>query len=411
MIMPNDRRGFLRKVASVILGGISGWVLWDGSALASLRDSGSANVADFGAVLDGKTDDSSAFSAAFSAAKTVFAYGQTAGRIVLPSDSVLTGNLQINGQLDCSDAQNSAIFGKLAVNGEGDFSVKFRKTRYCYFQYLVLGAENGTSPGNGLHLEGGKHNGTYYNTIGHLVIKNHAGWGIFAKTDDAENIFRIGSNIFCSSSIQTCRLGGVNLEGASNNIFLNLCIEQCRGVVIRVASTVRGGPSHGNKFLGLYTENPDKTTFVQYDQRCKGSVFELTNEFDGVLPEEVDMQATAAYWHARGNAHFSSDIETRGSVSVFKEKDRFPQLRIEAGSLVFGDGFSDPAKKRETFGRITDGVIGSGKGVDVSVGDGTWDGGHLQLGGYHLWVDSSGGLRLKHGRPLSSADGQSISLK
>lgn len=37
--------------------------------------------------------------------------------------------------------------------------------------------------------------------------------------------------------------------------------------------------------------------------------------------------------------------------------------------------------------------------------DGTWNGGRLQLGGYHLWVDATGDLRMKSGAPTSDLDG------
>lgn len=37
--------------------------------------------------------------------------------------------------------------------------------------------------------------------------------------------------------------------------------------------------------------------------------------------------------------------------------------------------------------------------------DGTYNGGHLQLGSYHLWVDGSGNLRIKSSLPASASDG------
>lgn len=38
-------------------------------------------------------------------------------------------------------------------------------------------------------------------------------------------------------------------------------------------------------------------------------------------------------------------------------------------------------------------------------GDGTYNGGHLRLGEYRLWVDGSGNLRIKSGSPSSATDG------
>ena len=34
-----------------------------------------------------------------------------------------------------------------------------------------------------------------------------------------------------------------------------------------------------------------------------------------------------------------------------------------------------------------------------------WDGAHLTLGAYHLWVDGAGNLRMKASTPTSDADG------
>lgn len=39
------------------------------------------------------------------------------------------------------------------------------------------------------------------------------------------------------------------------------------------------------------------------------------------------------------------------------------------------------------------------------VPDGTWDGAHLILGGYHIWVDGTGALRGKNGAPNAATDG------
>lgn len=42
---------------------------------------------------------------------------------------------------------------------------------------------------------------------------------------------------------------------------------------------------------------------------------------------------------------------------------------------------------------------------NVTIDDGTYNGGHLVLGSYHLWVDGTGDLRIKSGAPSSATDG------
>ena len=39
---------------------------------------------------------------------------------------------------------------------------------------------------------------------------------------------------------------------------------------------------------------------------------------------------------------------------------------------------------------------------------GAWNTGHLQLGGYHLWVDAAGKLRVKSGAPTTDLDGVTV---
>ena len=58
----------------------------------------------------------------------------------------------------------------------------------------------------------------------------------------------------------------------------------------------------------------------------------------------------------------------------------------------------------------------SGGNVDLSgyvtkeIGNGTWDGGHLVMRNRHIWIDSTGKIRLKNGSPTSDTDGIEVSL-
>lgn len=57
---------------------------------------------------------------------------------------------------------------------------------------------------------------------------------------------------------------------------------------------------------------------------------------------------------------------------------------------------------RESAAIDSDGIFG--------VADSSFDGAHLRIGGYHLWVDTSGQLRMKSGSPSSEADGTVIGV-
>lgn len=41
----------------------------------------------------------------------------------------------------------------------------------------------------------------------------------------------------------------------------------------------------------------------------------------------------------------------------------------------------------------------------LKTGGYTWNGGHLMMGIYHLWIDATGDLRLKSSAPTSDTDG------
>lgn len=50
-------------------------------------------------------------------------------------------------------------------------------------------------------------------------------------------------------------------------------------------------------------------------------------------------------------------------------------------------------------------VLNEGVQQNVVIKDGGWDTAHLTLGAYHLWIDTSGRLRIKSGAPSSATDG------
>lgn len=71
------------------------------------------------------------------------------------------------------------------------------------------------------------------------------------------------------------------------------------------------------------------------------------------------------------------------------------------GLMSWGTGSAVPDT---TFGRIGSGIVGAPSGNSLYT-LGAWDNGTLRLGAYHLWVDSTGDLRIKNGAPSSDTDG------
>lgn len=80
-------------------------------------------------------------------------------------------------------------------------------------------------------------------------------------------------------------------------------------------------------------------------------------------------------------------------------------------AIVKQPGFNSgtPAATRRADLEMQRQIVTLGNGLDA-LGDridydGAWDGNHLLMGVYHLWIDSSGRLRVKNSAPLSDTDG------
>lgn len=91
------------------------------------------------------------------------------------------------------------------------------------------------------------------------------------------------------------------------------------------------------------------------------------------------------------------------ALQAYVANDAFPRVAIRAstGGLLFGGGgaAADILLYRHLANILTMGV------GDHFRLDGTWNGGHLHMGNYRLWVDATGKLRVKNGAPTSDTDG------
>lgn len=54
------------------------------------------------------------------------------------------------------------------------------------------------------------------------------------------------------------------------------------------------------------------------------------------------------------------------------------------------------------------GGTGSGIDYDSGIGGSSWNGGHIKVGTFHVWIDSTGALRMKNGAPTSDTDGSPV---
>lgn len=453
----------------------------------------------WGAVGDGVTNDSTAFTAAQASSD----YITVSGKSYLASFTLVTGkswyfeNTTILGSIDCTNALDASMLGHLNILPQtgATFGMKWRKTRYCKFGNINIGyplETVQTCDGIGLLATGAVNAGTYYNVVEKMVIRQMTGLGADLVTDDGESIFRVGTNHFSSLAIQNCA-GGLRLRGASNNVFSEISIENCTGTILDIDTDSGGNAlSNGNLLAAWYSENASLTTWIAYDSACFGNKFYLLNVTD-FETDELNIPTTV--FSAKGNIFtcreytrfqnlYASNILGSGqfldtysinppvgrpaiatavltgdavtSITVNDSgrgytgaptvtfrggggsaaaatanmtSDRltsftvnnggsgytsapvvvlvgggvtYPRIRITGATLKTGPSGQTPA---EEFGRQDTDMWGTENAVSLRAGSGAWDGGHLQLGSYHLWVDSTGDLRIKSSAPVNDTDG------
>lgn len=87
-------------------------------------------------------------------------------------------------------------------------------------------------------------------------------------------------------------------------------------------------------------------------------------------------------------------------LRVFRETTTSGSARID----IFAFGTPNVQHRINSVGDTQLNIISG----DVIAGNGAWDGQRLRLGGYYLWVDSAGDLRIKNGSPTSDLDGATV---
>lgn len=85
-----------------------------------------------------------------------------------------------------------------------------------------------------------------------------------------------------------------------------------------------------------------------------------------------------------------------------KLSHHFPEIEVHVGQIVqrpevFARGLISILQQMRT--EIT--RVVNNNAADSS----EWDGNHLTIGNYHIWVDSTGDLRIKSGAPANDTDG------
>ena len=124
--------------------------------------------------------------------------------------------------------------------------------------------------------------------------------------------------------------------------------------------------------------------------------------------DNLRQDCTAVDGVTYGDITHVGDARSASGWAVRGDSDAFPRLvsRAIQRDLLFGNGTEAPdAGLRRSAPR----QIGPREGDFINVGS-AWDGSHLIMGVYHLWVDVTGALRIKHGPPRRDGDGSPFNL-
>ena len=107
-----------------------------------------------------------------------------------------------------------------------------------------------------------------------------------------------------------------------------------------------------------------------------------------------------------GPQTFYNDGSAGDGVAYRRDNQSYAwyQARAFQRDILLGDGSAAPDAG---FQRLAAGQIGPISGDFFNVGS-QWDGSHLIMGSYHLWVDATGDLRIKSSAPSGDTDGDVV---
>ena len=153
----------------------------------------------------------------------------------------------------------------------------------------------------------------------------------------------------------------------------------------------------------------DKAASIINADNCRGnlvsglSLFEdNTGTFAGLF-NNLKVSNVISDGVSYGPQKFFNDFGAADGFAIQNDIDGNPffQSRAFYRDVLMGNGSTAPDAG---FQRLAAGQIGPRAGDFFNVGS-AWDGSHLLMGAYHLWVDATGALRIKNGAPTSDTDG------
>jgi hypothetical protein len=208
------------------------------------------------------------------------------------------------------------------------------------------------------------------------------------------------------------------LLGGSFNMFIGTRFEFIGATGKIIFWRENGNDPTDNLFVGGYS-------YGEYSVTATTGAPSSTNKFKDVgRAPDVDGRFTPIYgsvvsgganpymrlYGAGRNLHNAVAADTDwvyqltngGGVQTKNSANTKAQVQIAGDRFYAGNGTTDI--DASPYIKERNGGIGT-ESHDLVAGTGAWNGGHLRIGGHHLWIDSTGDLRIKFGAPASDTDG------
>lgn len=382
-------------------------------------------VSDYGPAGDGITDDSAELNAAYAA---VVAAG--------------------GGVLELAPGRSYRMGSPLVLDGDVSVTIRgYGATLVPSGSYAVMFAAGSTATDlthtlQGVSIDGEPYGGNGVQIVDHFsaclrdVKIRHCTIGV-QITDDAQwSESTVLDNVvtdWCEVGVDVQTTGGTGSFGYFHWGFVGIYNVPDDGVGFRVGAgaflyhstigrmvvQIQGNDATGIQVDGTVGNNSVWHTVVEssaspYDTRVGlrlGEDASVTgidwhNYFQGTwLPSRIvnpgdvpfELRDGAGYqWRGRALGEGFNLI----GFGVFG--DSFDRVAVRPDRIMLGPG---NAQMDTAIVRHGEAIGGLATGHSWQVDTGQYDSGHLIMGGYHLWVDGSGRLRIKSGAPTSSTDG------
>lgn len=271
----------------------------------------------------------------------------------------------------------------------------------------VTGPVRGVGAGVYLHGRIGRtgamtaNNNTF---VGNIIYSSP---GSTANTSRAIDIEEGGENHFFGNDLGYSNATAISLGylGQNNSFVSNRCEDSAQAVFIEdgVANRFISNSFH---IRDGATDYPAKITGTAERNIFAWNNFQNSSINPSVF-EEPDARGKNTIIALNGESSLpggaTNHTTTYRALTSRSPGDTYPRYFLAGdGSMGFGDGSATPNKY---FGLHASGAVGTLGDTDLKAGGGGWSNGHVVMGGYHLWVDTSGRLRIKAGAPTSSTDG------